>query len=262
MGLGPISRGLLRGGVGTARLAIEAAISGPAIFGARSLAELPGRTERSKRFQENLTFPLDLLKQGSTNNPYFMSIRFVKYQKRAISERKVIQEQKRIFLPIPNQLNDTTSLAYDQQPLGSMIGAFTEAATGTQNVGATIAEGLAVEGLQRLLGSVKIGDKLGNAVSAISGLAINPFLTVIFKNPTFKSHRFSWKFYPKTQEESIALTNIVQIIKYHMLPGLLTTSGVIFEYPEMVLIDIFPTDKHLYKFKPCIIKDLNISTTN
>ena len=251
--------GALRGtaagtAAGAVRFAAEAAIGGAAILGARALAELPGRTARAKEFQDILTFPSDL------DLKYCMSIRFVKYEKRAISNRKDIITQGSIYLPIPNQLNDTTSLSYNNQAeLGSMIGSFSEALTGTQNRGGTIAEGGLVEGMQRALGAAPGGEKILNAVSAVSGLAINPFLTVVFKSPTFKTHSFSWKFMPKNQAESDSLTRIVQTIKYHMLPGLLTSSGVIFEYPEMVLLKIYPTEKHLYNFKPCIIKSMNVN---
>ncbi len=268
MALGPIARSAVRGIAnnivrdtvrGAVALAFEGTVGGTAVLGARALAELPGRTARAGLFQDSLRFPLDLLGEDSDYNPYFMSMRFVKYEKRAISNRKDILTQGSIYLPIPNQLNDTTTLNYDQAALGSMLGAFTEAATGTQNRGGTIAEGIAVEGLQRAIGSVPNGENILNAVSAISGLAINPFLTVVFKNPSFKSHSFSWKFMPKSQQESLQLTNIINTIKYHMLPGLLTSSGVIFEYPEMVLLKLYPTDEHLYKFKPCIIKSVNVN---
>lgn len=246
--------GALGGALGGAvRFAAEGVIGGAAILGARAAAELPGRTARAKEFQDLLTFPSDL------DLKHCMSIRFVKYEKRAISNRKDIITQGSIYLPIPNQLNDTTSLNYDTQSLGSMLGAFTEAVTGTQNRGGTIAEGILVEGAQRALGAAPGGEKILNAASAVSGLAINPFLTVVFKNPSFKNHSFSWKFMPKNQVESDRLTKIVQTIKYHMLPGLLTSSGVIFEYPEMVLLKIYPTEKHLYNFKPCIIKSMNVN---
>jgi len=266
----PIARGLIRGGFdqlrgfarsapGVARFAAQGVVGGLAIGvaarGARYLDELTGRSRRASQFQESLRFPSDLV----NNYSYFMSIRFVKYEKRAISATKDIITQGSIFLPIPNQLNDTTSLNYDQAALGSMIGSFVEAETGAQNPASVVAEGTLVEGAQRALSAVPGGDKILNAVSAVTGLAINPFLTVVFKNPSFKSHSFSWKLFPKSIQESQDLTAIINTIKYHMLPGLVTSSGVIFEYPEMVIINLYPTDNHMYKFKPCIIKSLNVN---
>lgn len=269
MGLGPIARSLLRGGAsGAANTAlsgiigfgVEAAIGGAAIGLGKNLADLPGREARANQFQEGLSFPEDL---GGNNNKYFMSMRFVKYTKRAISDRKTIVNKGVINLPIPNQLNDTTTLNYNDAALGPVLGSFMEASTADSLSGAQRssiqAEGLAAGGLEALLNSVPGGSNILNAVSARSGLAINPFLTVVFKNPSFKTHSFSWKFYPKTPEESDTLTRIVQTIKYHMLPGLLTSSGVIFEYPEMVNIKIYPSESNLYQFKPCVIKTLNVN---
>lgn len=267
MAVPPVARGLLRGGIsqlqgfarsapGVARFAAQGVVGGLAIGGASYLAQLPGRTQRAGLFQESLRFPSDLV----NNYSYFMSMRFVKYEKRAISDRKDIITQGSIFLPIPNQLNDTTSLNYDQAAsLGPMLGSFVESATGAQNPASVAAEGIAAEGFQRALSAVPGGANILNAVSAVSGLAINPFLTVVFKNPSFKSHSFSWRLYPKSIQESEDLTAIINTIKYHMLPGLVTSSGVLFEYPEMVIINLYPTDKHMYKFKPCIIKSLNVN---
>jgi hypothetical protein len=270
MAVPPIARGLLRGGVqqaqelarrapGVARFAAQGVVGGLAIGAAgpaaRYLGELTGRTQRVGLFQETLRFPSDLV----NNYNYFMSMRFVKYEKRAISARKDIITQGSIFLPIPNQLNDTTTLNYDQAALGPMLGSFVESATGAQNPASVAVEGIAAEGFQRALSAVPGGANILNAVSAVSGLAINPFITVVFKNPSFKSHSFSWRLYPKSIQESEELTAIINTIKYHMLPGLVTSSGVLFEYPEMVIINLYPTDKHMYKFKPCIIKSLNVN---
>jgi hypothetical protein len=274
MGLGPVSRLALRGAGRTAagssvaddllrgviQFGVEAAIGGAAVGLGKNLADLPGRETRANLLQETLTFPKDL---GINNNTYFMSLRFVKYTKRAISDPKTIVNKGVINLPIPNQLNDTTSLNYDQAALGAVLGSFVEASAATSLTGSQqasiAAEGLVAGGLERLLSSVPGGSNILNAVSARSGLAINPFLTVVFKNPSFKTHNFSWKFFPKTSEESDILTRIVQTIKYHMLPGLLTSSGVIFEYPEMVNIKIYPSENNLYQFKPCVVKSLNVN---
>ena len=223
------------------------------------LSQLRGRDERANLFQGSLTFPLDLI---TDFNKYYMSLRFVKYTKRAISDRKRITNDGVIHLPIPNQLNDTTSLSYPNVELGPLMGSFVEAAgssTSTPLERATMGLEGAAAAASQLMTGLPGGNEILNASSAITGLAINPFTTVVFKGPQFKTHNFSWKFFPKSKQESDMLTKIVQTIKYHILPGLLTSSGVIFEYPEMVLINISPSEENLYKFKPCIVKSLNVN---
>lgn len=240
-------------------LALQGAIGYYATTEAQRAANSVDRERRANIFQDILTFPLDLV---TDVNKYYMSLRFVKYTKRAISDRKTIENKGVINLPIPNQLNDTTSLNYSNESLGPVMGSFTEAATSNtlslrQGINAGL-EGLAA-GAAVAAAALPGGQEISNAASAISGFAINPFLTVVFKGPQFKTHNFSWKFFPKTKEESDELTKIVQTIKYHILPGLLSSSGVLFEYPEMVNIKIYPSESNLYQFKPCIVKSLNVN---
>jgi len=218
------------------------------IRGAQAAAELPGRTFRAGLFQDILIFPSDLTTGVSGN--FYMSFKFLKYVKRAISEQKTILDQGTVLLPIPNGLNETTAVSYDNESLGPAIGGAIEGAG---------VEGFGVQGLQSLVQKLTGGQNLLSGASAVSGLGINPFLTVVFKNPQFKTHTFSWKLIPRDRDESIRLKNIIDTFKYHMLPGLLTSSGVIFEYPEMVQIKLHPNDEFTYKFKPCIIKTLDIN---
>ena len=246
---------LERGIEAASRAALQAAVGYAVVEAAGLAANLPGRTGRALKLQDNLMFPLDLI----TNiNKHYMSLRFVKYSKRSITDRKTIESQGTIALPIPNQLNDTTSLSYSNEPIGSMMGAFVEAYSASSDKSATIATGAAAS-LRQVIAGLPGGQQILDAGSAVSGLAFNPFLTVVFKGPQFKTHNFSWKFFPRSKQESDELTKIVKTIKYHILPGLLNTSGVIFEYPEMVLLNIFPSEDNLYNFKPCIIKNLNIN---
>ena len=251
---------LERGIEAASRAALQVTVGRAVIGGAALAANLPGRDERANLFQrDSLTFPLDLI---TDFNKYYMSLRFVKYTKRAISDRKRITNDGVIHLPIPNQLNDTTSLSYPNVELGPLMGSFVEAAgssTSTPLERATMGFEGAAAAASQLITGLPGGNEILNASSAITGLAINPFTTVVFKGPQFKTHNFSWKFFPKSKQESDRLTEIVQTIKYHILPGLLTSSGVMFEYPEMVLINISPSEENLYKFKPCIIKSLNVN---
>ena len=252
---------LERGIEAASRAALQVTVGRAVIGGAALAANLPGRDERANLFQrDSLTFPLDLI---TDFNKYYMSLRFIKYTKRAISDRKEITNNGVINLPIPNQLNDTTTLSYSNEDLGPLLGSFVEATTSKdftddQRKG-TREEGMLAAVVKTAAAALPGAEQLLNASSAVSGFAINPFMTVVFKGPQFKTHNFSWKFFPKSKQESVRLTEIVQRIKYHILPGLLTTSGVIFEYPEMVLLNIFPSEENLYKFKPCIVKSLNVN---
>lgn len=240
-GLERTARAFVRGGIGTV-----------VIGGASLLKDLPGRKERAIQL-ENLTFPSDLY--SGTGNDYYMSLRFVKYIKRAITSRKEIETYGSINLPIPNGLVETTQVNYDTKELGTVVGSFVESLSGS--AGEPLKDAISAFAIERAASFA--GSNVLAGASAISGLAINPFLSVIFKNPSFKTHNFSWKLIPRNEYESYTIKRIIDTIKYHMLPGLASRSGVIFEYPEMLLVKLYPNDEYTYKFKPCVVKSFDVN---
>ena len=70
-------------------------------------------------------------------------------------------------------------------------------------------------------------------VLQLGGLAQNPFLTVLFKSPTFKRHSFSWKLSPNSADESNTLRDIIQTFRSNMLPALSpNVGGTLLTYPN------------------------------
>lgn len=242
---------------------IARGIAGVGILGgAALLSNVPIRNKYAEQFQEVLTFPKDIERQ------HFMSFRFVKYVKRNINDRKTIEDKRFITLPIPNNLVDSFSVSYENEQLGPVLGGFGEAFTGG-GAGPIVdaAAAAALQGAAGYAGRLNIGglnvfgsgSNVLSAASALSGVAINPFLTVVFKNPQFKTHNFTWKLIPRNKKESDEIRKIIAAIKYHMTPGLLTQSGVFFTYPEMVIIKLHPNDDYTYKFKPCVLKTFDVN---
>lgn len=237
----------VRGGVGGAAIGV-AAVLGRLRLGIGDVL-----------YQDPLKFPLDLT-DGEAGK-FFMSLRFVRYVKRAISQQKTVEDQGSILLPIPNELNETTSLNYSNEALGPLLGAAVDASQLALSrpllAADTLLRGAAARAVQ--VGENYISPQLGAATSALSGLAINPFMTAVFKNPDFKTHNFSWKLYPRNKKESDELKKIIETIKFHILPDIQNQSGVIFEYPEMLLIKLHPNDEYTYKFKPAVVKSLTVN---
>ena len=243
---------------------VNAGLVGGALYLANQYQQTSIRNRLAQQFQEPLQFPLNLT-QGE-GGKYFMSLRFVKYVKTAISEQKFIDDQGNILLPIPNNLKETTSLKYSTEELGSVLGSAVEAIRTPNGAANVLESGLAAAARQASLKEIATNldlqrNSLINAVDVISGTAVNPFLTTTFKNPEFKTHNFSWKLIPKNEDESEIIKKIIHSMKYHILPGLKTTSGTIFEYPEMLLVKLYPNDEYTYKFKPCVVKSLDINYT-
>jgi hypothetical protein len=223
----------------------------------------------SSLFQQELTFPTDLLR---TPGAPYMSMQFSAYRRRSINEQPFYDSQMKIALPIPEGLVEQTSVSYDKTDLGSAAGSIVDAvsqgvpsslrdaARQIGGVSAGIGTDVARSALGTLFGSGASAVGL-NALSAISGITANPFQTVLFKSPDFRSHTFRWKFAPETEAETAVLRDLISTFKYHSLPGISAASGVFFSYPEILEINFRPTDEFLYRFKPCVVESITVNFT-
>jgi hypothetical protein len=215
----------------------------------------------------NLHFPSDL---NDSNIPY-MSMDFSAYTRRSIYEQPFFRDIMRIRLPIPSNLVEQTSVSYDKSAeLGPVAGAVVDTlspnagGTADRNLGA-IASGVAVGALRNVTAGAErfSGLPIGAAASSLTGITPNPFQTVLFKSPDFRAHTFSWRFSPASSEESETLYNIINTFKYHSLPGLLGSGGVLFSYPEILKINFQPAaaTRFLYQFKPCVVESVTVNFT-
>ena len=101
---------------------------------------------------------------------------------------------------------------------------------------------------------------LGNVASAIgqtvaaggalAGVAANPFLYMMFKHPNFKEHTLTWTFAPTNEQESITLASVIRQFKYNMLPS---NAGLVYGYPSIALIKLYPSEVFTFAFKPCAV---------
>jgi hypothetical protein len=92
----------------------------------------------------------------------------------------------------------------------------------------------------------------GDAAKAIAGIAPNEFVTLLFKGPTYKKHRLSWKLLPSSFDESIIIRDIVIKLNNLAAPGL-SSNGFLFDFPYLVYPSYRPNADWMYKFKPCVI---------
>jgi hypothetical protein len=222
------------------------------------------RNQSAGLFQDILTFPSDL--NRALNVPY-MSMQFSAYTRRSITDQPFYDRQMNISLPIPDGLVEQTSLGYDKSAqlgpvAGSAVESLSQGPLGSvgdlvNRIG-NVAAGTGAQAIQTL--ASRAPGAL-NAVSALSGLTVNPFQTVLFKSPDFRSHTFRWKFAPESVFESETLRNIIDTFKYHSLPGISAAGGVFFSYPEILEINFRPSDTYLYKFKPCVVEGITVNFT-
>ncbi len=95
-----------------------------------------------------------------------------------------------------------------------------------------------------------------NAVSRVTGLAVNPYKAVLYRSPDFRSFQFSYKFIPSNKQEADTILSIVTEFKTGMHPSFdAAFADNVFKYPDIWRITI-PGDKYLFKFLTCALKSV------
>lgn len=262
---GTVTRGTaLLAGVGGA-----AALVGGGVAFSNAADLYRSRQNMSGQFQNQLQFPEDLTQPpagGGESRNFFMSFSFMKYEKRSIQNQAFLRSEGTVRLPIPDAIRDNLSVSYNTASLTPAVGAALENFTGTGGTIETIT-GAAIEGaagatlgaLQRAASGSADATAAVQATQAYFGLAINPYQTVLFEKPEFKTHNFSWKLMPRDEVESEDARDIFRTFQYHASPGVSKNAGLFFSYPSMVIVSLYPSSEFLYRFKPCIIKSVNVN---
>jgi hypothetical protein len=224
--------------------------------------------ESTSKYQNQIEFPTDL----TNTSKHYISFWFQAYQKRSINNSPFLRSQGTIRLPMPDNLKDNTEVTYSTKSLNPIVGAAldilsqgsvsnitrTDSAMSTE-VRAAAGNLATALGLATAIGrGAEAGGEVVNAAKAYTGVTQNPYQTVLFENPQFKTHSFTWKLIPSNAEESKKIKDIIRTFQFHMLPGVTTGAGVLFSFPSMVTVSLFPSSEYLYRFKPCVIDKVDI----
>lgn len=128
---------------------------------------------------------------------------------------------------------------------------------GGLNLGAQVTKGLAAgggaagalvgavfKGLAGGIGGSVVGQTFKGGIAG-AGVAVNPFLAQIFQGVDLRTHSFQYELVAKNEKESEMINDIINVFKYHMLPGYRKTNHF-FSYPEQFDITIkFPGPRGL-----------------
>lgn len=217
-----------------------------------------------------LYFPHDLEQYAIS-----MAFDFMEYQRRSIFEQPYLKPKGTIRLPMSKNIVDNYKMDWSaEKATTATLGASMEAAleayqkrgdkSGLEailNSGGEIALA-AVQGAGFDLSKIAVsGETMGQLLQPF-GLAQNPFLTVLFKQPNFKEFRFNWKLIPRNPEEATTIQGIINEFKYHMLPDIAKkSSGTLLNYPDIVQIGFRFNDEYLFRFKPCVITNMTVNYT-
>ena len=75
-----------------------------------------------------------------------------------------------------------------------------------------------------------IGGK--DAISSITGLAVNPKKEQVFKGVDFRTWNFEYQFFPKSKQEMENVQNIIYMFKLHMHPEYKDSNNFLYIYPS------------------------------
>ena len=217
----------------------------------------------------NLSYPMGLGESLQNHHHYMMVESFE--SKTALHKGKKISSIA-LYIP-PNSLTTTLSANYE-----GLAGGATKALTGSrlggsfiQNIGDTLAAsftGMAdVSG--KLISKAPIGKDM---MAAGAGMAVNNHMALVYKGPgEFRTHDFSFNFFPKHEDDSKVIKDILQDLKDGMFPKMSGTplrknravSAPFFMAPRHWTIDFFKGDgtenTYLHKIKKSVIKNMQIN---
>lgn len=234
--------------------------------GGASTSKSPEEAKANKAaFAGALTFPADL--------QYYTMFSFKEYKKKDVTAVAKDSSSVVIVLPLPANLSETFAVEYATPALGPVVGAAAEGIiAGARNAGASGVAAAVMKGVTNIpaaaeagaLGALKkmsgAGETAANIGSMALGVAPNPHLAVLFTNIGLRSHKFSYKFAPRSAAELARLKSIIFNLKQKMLPGLDKSGGMLFSFPDVVDIK-FVTGKAKapYVIKRCVMESLDVN---
>jgi hypothetical protein len=97
--------------------------------------------------------------------------------------------------------------------------------------------------------------------SAIGGVQ-NPQLELIYTSPSFRSFRFDFMFYPSSEAEAQEVQNIIQSLKFHQAPEIMTgTAGYFLVPPSEFDIEFYyngEVNPNIPKISTCVLTSIDM----
>ena len=231
--------------------------------------------------QNLLSFPKGIGTNVVSGQPYMLLTSYE--SKNAIESQTKILSSIALYIPL-----GSLSTKFDAT-WSETEGAATKAAMGSAlGVGGDMGSILDITtaalkgtGIGALTKAAKTAEA-GTGMLAAQGLAINNHMALTYKGPTtFRSHEFSFNFFPKNKDDSTIIKKILNDFEMGMLPRIGTTFGTAtskvagrtlsapyFQSPRHWTIDFFMKgggmrgetgNTYLFKIKKSVITSMNIN---
>ena len=181
----------------------------------------------------------------ATSAKFFLggAIKQVKEDLGSLNEVTFLRTTKRttdsIALYMPNTLNFTHNQGYSDISLGgemlSTLGAIGKTLLGGEIDPRQRGRNLSPFVLQKMTQVAGALTNSPNSAAAIfagaTGLSQNPQLELIYTSPSFRSFRFSFMFYPRSEQEAEEIQKMIARLKFHQAPEIKNGTGGYFLVP-------------------------------
>jgi len=195
-----------------------------------------------------------ILRYPPDTGVYYLTLQVSQYTRNNINSPVQLNALQSITLPVPANLTDSTIQKFSPQERVTAVGMAGNHENGAAGYDHGVIGGI---GGAALRGAGAIGNAIisgaGDATAQSFGVAPNPFLTIMYQSPNFKTHEFKWKFSPKTIAESLTVKQIINTLKYHSLSDVAGPGGAYFTYPDIFSPTLYPNADSLYVFQPCVL---------
>jgi hypothetical protein len=186
--------------------------------------------------------------------------------------RRISRTTDAIALYMPDTLNFTYNQSYSDVSSFDALGKFGTLAAGAasflDNINSRGAQpnqttNLSAFALQLARDTNAFG--LGGAATlglAAFGVASNPGLELLYTSPSFRSFRFDFMFYPRSQREAKEVMNIIKKLKFHQAPEIASRTGGRFLIPPSEFdIEFFYNGKenpNIPKVSTCVLEQIDV----
>jgi hypothetical protein len=184
--------------------------------------------------------------------------------------RATSQIESVICLYMPDTLNFDNSQGYSEPSISGLASGI---AAGGQSLADTIFGKPGTDASKQGLGNMtpfglaaaasKGGDFGKVLFSSATGLVKNPLLEVLYSTPAFRTFRFDFMFYPRSEKEAKEVQQIISELRFHQSPeGFTSSNGFFLVPPSEFDISFYYSgivNPNIPKIGVCVLESINVN---
>ena len=154
-----------------------------------------------------------------------------------INQRDDIVTGRRIYLYMPETVQDTVGVSWNLEELG-VVGRVADSVDDSLGITETIAKASlaigdsATRGASKLLGNLT-GTNFTGARKFEARKIINPFMEMLFSNVENRQFNFTFKFTPKNEKEATVVFDIIKLFRMAAVPSFETENRSFIKFPNL-----------------------------